>query len=224
MNAAEKKTLFSDLNLLIQNDSLCAKNILGKIYYEGRLISKDVDKAHGIFFDLAEKSYPPAMYNLALLSIHERKATPEDNLKFLHGLMIKYSGDDAWGYISSNSRELGFDYLDSLKNTEFIKPSDLEVLNRLHADMASRSANHLADRVKNRTAETRKRSDAIAEVLLIAGAAYMVGNAVANSSMMTGGNVYRAAPSNPVGVFAPPRAYLVMPTANPSILYGVPIY
>jgi hypothetical protein len=90
--------------------------------------------------------------------------------------------------------------------------------------MSSKSANHLADIVKNRSTETRKRSDAIAEVLLIAGAAYMVGNAVANSSMLSSGNAYRAAPSNPFNVFAPPRAYQLMPTGNPNILYGVPIF
>lgn len=220
----EKKNIFNELNHLINNDSLCAKNILGRIYYEGNIVPKDVNKAHGIFFDLAEKSYPPAMYNLALLSIHERKAKPEENLKFLHGLMIKYAGDDVWGYISASSRELGFDYLDSLKGTEIIKDAELEELKRVHADMASKSANHLADIVKNRSIETRNRSDAIAEVLLIAGAAYMVGNAVANSSMLSSGNSYRAAPSNPFNVFAPPRAYQLMPTGNPNILYGVPIF
>lgn len=220
----EKKNIFDELNLLIKNDSSCAKNILGRIYYEGHLISKDVNKAHGIFFDLAEKSYPPAMYNLVLLSIHERKAKPEENLKFLHGLMIKFAGDDVWGYISANSRELGFDYLDSLQGSEIIKPTELEALKSVHADMASKSANHLADIVKNRSIETRNRSDAIAEVLLIAGAAYMVGNAVANSSLLSSSNSYRAAPSNPFNVFAPPRAYQLMPTANPSILYGVPIF
>lgn len=220
----EKKNIFNELNLLIKNNSSCAKNLLGRIYYEGNIVTKDVDKAHGIFFDLAEKSYPPAMYNLALLSIHERKAKPQDNLKFLHGLMIKYSGDDDWGFISANSRELGFDYLDSLNNTEIIQPTELDVLRKLHTDMASKSANQLADVVRNRSIETRNRSDAIAEVLLIAGAAYMVGNAVANSSMLSGGNAYRAAPSNPFNVFAPPRAYQLMPTGNPNILYGVPIF
>jgi hypothetical protein len=164
------------------------------------------------------------MYNLALLSIHERKAKPEENLKFVHGLMIKYAGDDVWGHISASSRELGFDYLDSLKGTEIVQEAELERLKSIHADMASKSANHLADIVKNRSTETRKRSDAIAEVLLIAGAAYMVGNAVANSSMLSSGNAYRAAPSNPFNVFAPPRAYQLMPTGNPNILYGVPIF
>lgn len=223
LNLELKSKFFDNLNSLIQQNENCAKNLLGRIYFEGVLIPQDKEKAQGIFYDLAEKEYPPGFYNLAYFFITENKGDPAVNMDLLHGLMIKYSGDADWGYLSANSRELGWDYLRKLEKTSLNKDLLLE-LKEQHKNITEKNINELAEAVKNRTKEIKGQSDAIMAVLAIGTAAI----AISRSGLLASQGAGYGSSRLPTTMYLPsgsnPRFYQFMPTANPGILYGVPIY
>lgn len=218
-----KKEFFEKLNSLIQKKENCAKNLLGRIYFEGLLVPQDKEKAQGIFYDLAENEYPPGFYNLAYFFVTQNKGDPAVNMNLLHGLMIKYSGDVEWGYISANSRELGWDYLRKLEEVSFNKETLLE-LHEQHKSITEKNINELAEAVKNRTKEIKSQSDAIMAVVAIGTAAV----AISRSGILAGQGAGYGSNRLPSTMYLPsgsnPRFYQFMPTANPGILYGVPIY
>jgi hypothetical protein len=217
-----KKELFERLSFLIQKNENCAKNLLGRVYFEGVIIPQNKEKAQGIFYDLSEKDYPPALYNLAYFFINENKGDPVVNMDLLHGLMIKYSGDADWGYISANSRELGWDYLAKLEQSNISKEVLID-LKEQHKNITEKNINELAEAVKSRTKEVKSQSDSIMAVIAVGAAAV----AITRTGMLAQGAGYT---SNrlPVTMYLPsgsnPRFYQFMPTANSGILYGVPIY
>lgn len=223
LSAEEKKEFFSKVNFLIQQDENCAKNLLGRIYFEGAMVPQDKEKAQAIFYDLAEKEYPPGFYNLAYFFIAQNKGDPAVNMDLLHGLMIKYSGDVEWGYISANSRELGWDYLRKLEGTS-LNAGVLLQLQEQHKSIAERNINELAEAVKSRTKEIKDQSDSIMAVLAIGAAAV----AISRSGLLAGQGSGYGSSRLPTTMYLPsgsnPRFYQFMPTANPGILYGVPIY
>jgi hypothetical protein len=222
LDESSKKAFFFEIDLLIKKDENCAKNLLGRMYFEGYLVPADKQKAHGIFYDLTLKNYPPSFYNLAYFFISENKGEPEINLNLLHGLMIKYSGDPEWGYISANSRELGWDYINQLEKS----PSDkrlIEELKEQHRGVTENNVNQLAEAVKKRTRDVKSQSDTIMAVIAIGGAAV----AISRSGILAPRGNYQS--NLPTSMYLPsgapnPRFYQFMPTANPGLLYGVPIY
>lgn len=222
LSSEAKKELFINLNHLIQKDEYCAKNLLGRVYFEGLIVPQSKEKAQGIFYDLSEKNYPPAFYNLAYFFITENKGDPAVNMDLLHGLIIKYSGDADWGYISASSRELGWDYLSKLEQSNISREALIE-LKEQHKGITEKNINELAEAVKNRTKEVKSQSDAIMAVVAVGAAAV----AITRTGILAQGAGYT---SNrlPTTMYLPsgsnPRFYQFMPTANSGILYGVPIY
>ena len=219
----EKKVFFEKLNSLILNNENCAKNLLGRIYFEGGIVSQNKDKAQGIFYDLAEKEYPPGLYNLAYFFITQSKGDPAVNMDLLHGLMIKYSGDADWGYISANSRELGWDYLNKLEQSDIGREKLFE-LKAQHKSISEKNINELAEAVKSRAREVRSQSDAIMAVVAVGAAAA----AITRSGLLAPSGGGYSSSRLPTTMYLPsgsnPRFYQFMPTSNPGILYGVPIY
>jgi hypothetical protein len=207
----EKKRLLTDIEGLIFRDEKCAKNILGRLYYSGTLLPKDVSKAHQIFYELSQQSYPPAMYNLAYLSMKEGTESPENIVNFLHGLMVNFVGDREWGYISAGARDLAGDYLDELRATK--NPlQNLSELRNSHTKLATDTTMYLASVVQNRTNEFRSQSDTIASMLMVGMSAYAVGQKI---SLANRPIQFQSSP------FAP-RFYTVVPTGSPNILYLIP--
>ncbi len=207
----EKKILLTDIEGLIFRDEKCAKNMLGRLYYSGMLFPKDVSKAHQIFYELSQRSYPPAMYNLAYLSMKENTESPENIVSFLHGLMLNFVGDREWGFISAGARDLAGDYLDELQAAKN-SPQNLSELRNRHTKLATDTTMYLASVIQNRTNEFRSQSDNIVGMLMIAMGAYAVGQKIplANRPIQ-----FQSAP------FAP-RFYTVVPTGSPNILYLIP--
>jgi hypothetical protein len=201
-----------DLEQLILKGEDCAKNLLGRIYYEGGTLPKDVNKAHEIFYDLSLKGYPPATFNLAYLSIKESRESPENIVGLLQGLMIKFSGDRQWGHISASSRELAWDYLDEIKhsgNTDISKITELRIK---HQRLSTDTTAQLANAVQSRTDDLRGQADAIVGLLSIGLAANAIGQRAAIASRPT-------TFSSPAFT---PRLYSVTPTGSSNILYLIP--
>jgi len=211
----ERAPILGEVAKLISNSENCAKNILGRLHYEGVYLIKNVEQAHAIFYDLSQQGYPPAIYNLAYLSIKEKRESPEEIVNLLHGLMVKFHNDSQWGYIAANARELAGDYIQDLR-TSNLSYERKTILQEQHQRLAAEITSHLADLVKARTSEVREQTDAIATVLMAGVAAHSIGNNLAPA---------RSARQLPVQQepFAPKR-YQVVPIGSPNLLYLIPHY
>lgn len=140
----QKRYLRDEISILIKADEMCAKNLLGRMYYEGGGIEKDADKAEAIFYDLAQRAYPPALYNLAYLKIKQGSTDAEEILAYLHGIMAKYIGDEQWRYLAANARDLGWEYLDALSSNPNFS-GDLKELREKHGAVAKISAKEMTE-------------------------------------------------------------------------------
>ena len=140
----EKRNLRDEISDLLKADDMCVKNLLGRMYYEGSAIEPDADKAEAIFYDLAQRSYPPALYNLAYLKIKRDSTDAEEILAYLHGIMAKYASDDQWKYLVPNARDLGWSYIESLSsNANFA--GDIKQLRETHSLVAENSSKEIMD-------------------------------------------------------------------------------
>jgi hypothetical protein len=187
----EKHRFISELQQLISEQSLCAKNLLGRLYYEGKIVSQDVDRAHGIFFDLAEKSYPPAMYNLAYLSVKEGRDSTAQLLVFIHGLIVRFSTDSEWVRIAAQSRELGYEALDLALRLQHVTPQEHESLLRLHREVSEKSVADLAALIGRRDSEVRALNKGVGDILLLATTLYAVGSLASGGTLGGGGHAGR---------------------------------
>ena len=97
---------FTELNRRVKNDHACAKNLLGRIYFEGKNINRDVERAHAIFFELAE-SIPTSSIHLAFVLSKNPEIEPEVVLSLLRALIIRYTGSYDYGHIALKARDLG---------------------------------------------------------------------------------------------------------------------
>jgi hypothetical protein len=140
----ERQRLLSTVNALVDRSDICAKNILGKLLYDGELVEKDVDRAYTIFYDLASQSLPSASYNLAYLKAHDNKTVPEELMAFIDGLVLIYSQQDRFGKLAANARELGWDYLDVLARNG-MPDERLGELRDKHQFVAQLTTNQLVD-------------------------------------------------------------------------------
>ena len=102
-----------ELESLVKEDVKCAKNLLGRMYAEGLYFPVDKDRSYAIFYDLAQKNYPPAQYNLAHTLATQSDAEPELVLTYLQGLIIAYPMNDDYRYLVPKAVDLGRAYLDT---------------------------------------------------------------------------------------------------------------
>lgn len=138
----QKRNLIDQISALIKADEMCAKNLLGRMYYAGGAIEKDLDKAEAIFYDLAQRAYPPALYNLAYFKIKQGSTDAEEILAYLHGIMAKYASDDQWKHLVPNAKDLGWDYIESLStNANFA--GDINQLKETHSLVAENSSKEI---------------------------------------------------------------------------------
>jgi hypothetical protein len=213
--AIEAKEVLKDLEKLILGNESCAKNILGKLYYRGDFLGRDIDRAHEIFYDLTQRGYPPAAFNLVYLSIKEKKESPEFIVEFLNGLMINYLGDRQWGYISAGARDLAGDYLDELNASSILSQDKIKIMREEHQKLSIKTTTHLAEMVKARTSDLRGQSDAIMGILALGVAA----SAISQRNILARQQTFR--PSFQSQPFAP-RLYSVVPMGSPNLIYLIP--
>ena len=120
---------FSRLSVLVKEDDLCVKNLVGRLHYEGKHFPKDLERAHSIFYELSERNYPPAQFNLAYILSADENVDPRVVVSLLQGLVISYVGTDDYGKLASNARELGRQYLEKVAascGTSDVCPSKIE--------------------------------------------------------------------------------------------------
>ena len=150
---------FTELNRRVKNDHACAKNLLGRIYFEGKNINQDVERAHAIFFELAEKAYPPAQYNLAFVLSKNPEIEPEVVLSLLQALIIRYTGSYDYGHIALKARDLGRVYLSQLNHDK------QEIWSQTFENLVRASIIDAATKITNNTKARNRKEDNIMGML-----------------------------------------------------------
>lgn len=191
----------------VRDDRLCAKNLYGRALVEGVVFEKNLMKAYSVFMDLSDRGYPPAMYNVAFISMEERLNSPEVIFSILHGLIIKYSGDDEWGFLAADARELGWDFLAKI---ELEGHRDFRGLQEKHREVSSLGVVQTAQLMARLKARADEVSRVFASVLFL--------GAMVHGSASVGG--YSAQPVVPIAPYQP--QYYTVHSYGPNYLYVIP--
>jgi hypothetical protein len=150
-----------NLDLLIQKNDYCAKNLLGRVYYEGLNFTKDDSKAYAIFFDLSERNYPPTLFNLAFLLSKQKAADPEVTLTLLQGLVVNYTGHSENGHIARKARDLGRDYISNLEEAR------REAFQIEFEDVVKQATINSAVRIREKTDQRNENNDSLMGILAL---------------------------------------------------------
>ncbi|MBM3758566.1 MAG: sel1 repeat family protein [Acidobacteria bacterium] len=154
------------LDSLVKQDDLCAKNLLGKLYFEGKHISRDIERAHAIFYDLAERNYPPAKFNLAFKLSLDALIEPTVVLALVQELFASHQGSDEYGRLANNARDLGRSYIANLvSKAEGSDAPRIRALSDGYEDFIRLSTQESAAKAIERTREVHSTSDSIAAVV-----------------------------------------------------------
>lgn len=224
---------FGEMNELIKNDDLCVKNLVGRLNYQGQHFEKNVERAHAIFYELSERNYPPAQFNLAYLLVNEGDTDPKVVIALLQGLYVSYIGTNDYGKLASNARDMGRQYLDDVtancrspercsEKHGYSREEIGHVKNEFNNVVRLATYNKAAEIVQA-TQELRNTADAFVGILSLGMAAYSVGAArAANSAAYTANAA--AARSNALSIANQmrPRIYSVYPMGG-NTLYMVPL-
>jgi hypothetical protein len=162
---AQFTNAIKNLDLLIQKNDYCAKNLLGRVYYEGLNFAKDDSKAYAIFFDLSERNYPAAQFNLAFLLSKHKGSDPEVTLTLLQGLVVNYTGHSENGHVARKARDLGREYISNL---------DPEVREAFHAEfeeVVKQATITSAIKIREKTDQRNENNDSLMSILALGSAA-----------------------------------------------------
>jgi TPR repeat protein len=86
---------------------LCARNLSGRMFAEGRGAPSDWERAYTIFSELANSNYPPAQLNLAILISDKSDLDIPAFISYLTGLIVSNWKIPKYAYIAKSARELG---------------------------------------------------------------------------------------------------------------------
>jgi len=167
---AQDSTASSDvltrLDNLIKQDDFCGKNLLGKLYFEGKHISRDIERAHAIFYDLAERNYPPAKFNLAFKLSLDASIEPTVVLALTQELFASHVGSEEYGRLANNARDLGRSFIAQLASkAEGPDALRIRALSEGDEDFIRIATQKHAAGVMERSREVQARSDTIEAVL-----------------------------------------------------------
>jgi hypothetical protein len=221
----DKNWVVSTLEREISRDLKCAKNLLGRMYAEGRVFDVDKDRSYAIFYDLSQAGYPPAQYNLAYLMSERSDIRPQVVLGYLQGLISMYIADEKYGYLVPKATDLGRGYLEKLKHGS----PEVEGL-RDDFESAVRKANTKAaiDLVR-KTKETRATEDAILGIIALGIALSEASSALRSANVTSQGSQVVPAPAwtGYRGIIGPSSslrspAWTIYPgIVGPNILYQI---
>lgn len=206
-NSGLKAEFTESLGEAIRNDEVCAKNLYGRAMFEGVIFEKNALRAYSVFMDLAQREYPPAMYNIALMSIKERMNSPEVVLSILHGIIVKYTADEDWGYLAADARELGWDFLRELRADG---RENFDALYSRHSDVSSMGVRQTTVLM----AQLKQSADRVANVFM----AILLLGAMANS--YNAASLYAPPPNIPVMPYQP--QFYTLHAVGPNYLYVIP--
>lgn len=209
---SQARSALSDLQGLVDADDLCAKNLTGRLYFEGVQLPQDKVKAKQIFIDVSNRAYPPGMFNLAYAMSQENPSDPDAVLNLLLGIYAVYVENKEYGYLASKSADFGRSYIQTLKSPQ------REQYGTAFDKAISENNLHAYQKVRDRI----QRSDDI-----VAGLGYVLLAGVAISGISRGmaaqsattNNYYYTQPVTSGGN----RLYQFVPTGNPQTLYAIPL-
>jgi hypothetical protein len=178
----ESQSKLLKLQMLMNEDSLCAKNLFGQLEFEGKHVAPSPTNAKNIFADLSNKNYPPAMFNLAFVLSKEKNSDPEVVTTILLGVYGTYVNDRKYSDLAHKASDYGRSYIKTLEEPE--KTITKQKFESALSDINLSTTSQVYERVR--------RSNEIVEnfgnVLLVGAALYVgarVGSAVVSSARST---------------------------------------
>jgi hypothetical protein len=222
-NEADRQFNLTQLDVEIKSDSNCAKNLLGRLSYEGTNVPKDTDRAYAIFYDLSKANYPPAQYNFAYTLSQKGDVEPQVVIDYLKGVIAGVADKEDYQYLIPKAVNVGDQYL---KVQVDPKKYDVKGLtsdfNKFVADYYIQSGNQIIANTKR----SRANADAFVGIFSLGLAASMIGSSarVAGSAARASSNPYYIN-GTPLSALTPsPRFYQMYSPAPGQGLYAVPIY
>jgi len=208
----DTKERLSQLQLMINENDYCAKNLLGRLEYQGIFVDKNIDNAKNIFIDLSNLGYPPAMFNLAYLQSEQKNSNPEAVLGLLAGIYATNLENKEFADLAKKSMEYGRNYIETLPEPMRTKLSN-------NFEVALGNANIAA---RNNRVERIKQSDEITYGVLGAvvgiGLGFMAGSRLASAAKGS-----TAAPAAASSTTSQPLPIFIMAPSGPGAYYGVPL-
>lgn len=186
--------------------SLCAKNIIGRMFSQGHLVETDHERAYAIFYDLAEQKYPPGQYNFAYVLSKRSDVDPSVVLAYLQGLISSYTADPTYGRLASRATDLGRNYLVDLR----AKGGAASELEEVFESVVRRSNYDAAVALVNKTKQRRETEDSIMDFVALGVAVGQLSSTVRGASANGGfgGNAVPApAWMNYKGIIGPSSLY-----------------
>jgi hypothetical protein len=221
----DKNWVASTIEREISRDLKCAKNLLGRMYAEGRVFDVDKDRSYAIFYDLSQAGYPPAQYNLAYLMSERSDVKPQVVLGYLQGFISLYIADEKYGYLVPKATDLGRVYLDKLKYGSL----EVEGLRDDFESVVRRANTNAAIDLVRKTKERRGTEDAIVGVLALGMALSEVSSALRSAHVTSQGSQAVPAPAwmgyrgiiGPSSGFRSPAWTNYPGIVGPNILYQI---
>jgi hypothetical protein len=204
------KTSIAQIETAALNGNSCAKNIIGRFFYEGRIIEKDRNRAKAIFADLTNSGYAPSSFNLAFALSEDDAPNLELISNLLIGIYSTYITDKANSELASKARDFGYDYFASLKSEDGLKIKAQFEESIKFANLDGGAT------LRRQRAEMKQREEEIVSIL-------MIGMAIKSASNMA--RASKAARSAPQFIQPTPMAptlYHVTPLGG-NMLYMMPL-
>jgi hypothetical protein len=204
--------VLSELKKNIEKDDLCAKNAYGILVAKGKIFDRDFHKAYSIFNDLAERNYPPAQLNLAILISQDGATDPIIFLDYLLGLYAKYLPKKEWGYVATDARDLGRKFLEIQSSRPDADRVALERIKINYEDSVRKITNDTASGLLLVEQVERAQQDAIVSIISMGASLSSISNKVPTGN----------APNRPIGISPFNRIYQVTPMGG-NLLYMIPM-
>ena len=200
-SSLQLQTSISKIETAALNGNFCAKNIIGRFYYEGKIVDKDRNRAKAIFADLTNSGYAPSSFNLAFALSEDEAPNLELISNLLIGIYSKYITDKANSALASKARDFGYDYFASLQSEDGkkIKTQFEESIKFTNLDGGAT--------LRRQRAEMKQREEEIVSILMIGMAIKSASNMVrASKAASTSPQFFQPAPMAPTSYFAYPMS------------------
>ena len=143
------------------NGDNCAKNIIGRLFYEGKIVGKDRARAKAIFADLTNLGYAPSSFNLAFAISEEDNPNLELISNLLVGIYSKFITDKENSAIASKARDFGYDFFASM-NSETGRNAKLQFEESIKFANLDGGAT-----LRRQSAEMKQKEEAVVSILMM---------------------------------------------------------
>ncbi len=174
-NKSIDKESVDAIRLGVDKDDLCYKNLMGIMYYRGIKLEKNIELAEQIFYDVGNQNYPEAQYNFALAVSMKAEKNHKEFMSLVTGLFKKYINNRKYADIGSSARDLGFKYLEDLKNSN-INADELQSLENTYFEMIKNEHKSIAEDALKNSQDIRENSQTILGLIAIGMVTYTVAN------------------------------------------------